>query len=233
MTLGRLDDAMDPGRRARLSAVCLLALSFVLLEARPAVGLGLSPDPLDFSFSSGPFDEGAGSLDLLEVRSDLPAGASVALGSVAPGDVVLVFSVAVDEPVTTSLGLAASVPIGAAGTVAGPDADLAFAQPAASLCLSWVNTDCLSLYDARGPGAPDGLVAGLAYDAFFLSFPSLAPGDLLGVAACLSGGCNFGSSYGSVDAVVTPEPGRWALLALALGPAVARRRAAGRSRPTS
>jgi hypothetical protein len=150
----------------RFTARVLLALAAgVALGAfgpAPARALGIAPNP--FGVLPGDAIAVAGSIELVAVVSGVPAGGSVVLGSVDPGDTTLVFRA--DVTASTSDALLLGI-----GPVAVPGSWSAFAGagwiPGGGVDItSWTSIPGVAAFLPAGAAVN----AGQSYDLVFLSY---------------------------------------------------------------
>ena len=190
MRLGRRVDSVTT--RPSLPRAVLVAAASLGLAA-PAAGLGISPDPFPFDA----FGSNFGEIRLVAVVSGLPSGGSVGDGSVAGTDTTLVL-----EYVSGPAGAGPSLQIDSTGTmtaigwIPGPDPDV-LAMTLTSSFIAGIDFDV---------GAISG--AGEAYDPFFLSFSSVAPGDTLDFI--------YNAALNFPGLTIVPEPGTAVLFGSAL-----------------
>jgi len=190
--------------------VAALAACLVVAGSRPAQALSVTPVSAVFNLDLGGGVLLKGSIDFVEMVTGTPTGGVVLDGSVAPTDITFVFTISSDPDADPSVSLfstrafrdlgAASPVFSAVGTIPGPGSDLTF---------PFVNE--VNAYWSYDPVVAPGTTA----DPFFLSFSSVAVGDMFSFEEVILPLATF---------TVVPEPRLAGLLALGLG-ALSRRMA--------
>lgn len=140
----------------------------LLLAANGVSALSLVPDPLDWDLSGqGGITTLLGSIDVLEITTGVPSGGTVGAGTVGAGDVTIVFEHSLDASSEFALPDLTIIPDGsavitAAGTIAGPGADVVVNAPN---YFQFAN--------------PSGFEPGETLDPIFVSFSTIGSGDTL------------------------------------------------------